>query len=85
VNLDEQQHFELFVSIPSVINVKNEEGIMAKLKKLISSKNELEKINLVIGKYPKMKLTTRNYLINYFKPHTEKLYKILGESFEWKK
>jgi len=43
--LDEQQHFELFVSILSVINIKDKERIVIKLKKLISSKNELEKIS----------------------------------------
>lgn len=33
--------------------------------------------------YPKIKSSTRDFLIDYFKPHNEKLFKLLGERFNW--
>ena len=41
--------------------------------------------NLLVGKYPEMNKTTRNWLIEYFKPHNEKLYKLLDLTFDWDK
>lgn len=35
------------------------------------------------GRYEKMKDSTREYLRQYFKPHNEKLYQLLGEDFNW--
>ena len=35
------------------------------------------------GRYEPMYTNTRKYLIDYFKPHNEKLYKLLGISFDW--
>lgn len=76
MNLDEQQHFELFGSIPSVINVKNEEEIITKLKKLISSKNELEKISKTSRDW-----VTKNYnLKENLKKYFEIYEKILGKN-----
>lgn len=37
------------------------------------------------GKYEPMNAVTRKYLIDYFKPHNEKLYNLLGTSFDWDK
>jgi len=34
-------------------------------------------------KFPEMKGDTKKFLINYFKPHNEKLYEYLGRDFEW--
>lgn len=34
-------------------------------------------------KYPKMDATVRTRLINYFKPHNENLYKLIGKNFHW--
>jgi hypothetical protein len=34
-------------------------------------------------KYPKMKDSTREILINFFKPYNEKLFGILGRRFNW--
>jgi len=34
-------------------------------------------------KYPKMKDSTREILINFFKPHNEKLFGMLGRRFNW--
>lgn len=33
--------------------------------------------------YPKMKEITRDKLIDYFKPHNEELFRMLGRRFEW--
>ena len=33
--------------------------------------------------YPSMNTETRSYLINYFKPHNERLYEYLGVDFDW--
>ena len=38
---------------------------------------------LNIGKYEKMDESIRKYLIEYFKPHNEKLYKLLGRNMNW--
>lgn len=35
--------------------------------------------------YQPMKSETRNLLIEYFKPHNEKLYKLIGKNFDWDK
>ena len=45
--------------------------------------NDLTKQNKI--KYPKMKDSTREILINFFKPHNEKLFEILGSKFDWDK
>ena len=36
-------------------------------------------------KYPKMKDSTREILINFFKPHNEKLYSLINQHFDWDK
>ena len=43
--------------------------------------NDLTKQNKI--KYPKMKDSTREILINFFKPHNEKLFGMLGRRFNW--
>ena len=43
--------------------------------------NDLTKQNKI--KYPKMKDSTREILINFFKPHNEKLFEMLGSKFDW--
>ena len=37
------------------------------------------------GSYKSMNVETRTELVEYFKPHNEKLYKLLGRDFEWDK
>ena len=41
--------------------------------------------NQNIGKYKMMNENTRKFLIEYFKPHNEKLFKLLQRSFDWDK
>ena len=36
-------------------------------------------------KYPKMKDSTREILINFFKPYNEKLYSLINQHFDWDK
>ena len=36
-----------------------------------------------VGKYEKMKTSTRKILVDYFKPYNERLYKLLGQNFSW--
>ena len=36
-----------------------------------------------VGKYEKMKASTRKILVDYFKPYNERLYKLLGQNFGW--
>ncbi len=38
-----------------------------------------------VGKYKEMNSNTRKWLIEYFKPHNERLYKYLGRNFDWDK
>jgi len=39
-----------------------------------------------VGKYTeKMKPETRKFLINFYKPHNQKLYDLLGKNFDWDK
>lgn len=37
------------------------------------------------GNYKSMNIETRTELVEYFKPHNERLYKLLGRNFEWDK
>ena len=39
--------------------------------------------NLNVGNYKKMNEDTRKFLIEYFKPHNERLSKLLQRSFDW--
>ena len=62
---------------------------MKYIKNLINNilylfKCDIESIHNKI-KYPKMKDSTREILINFFKPHNEKLFEILGSKFDWDK
>ncbi|SVD45487.1 uncharacterized protein METZ01_LOCUS398341, partial [marine metagenome] len=42
---------------------------------------DLTKQNKIV--YPKMKDSTRDFLVDYFKPYNEKLFELLGERFDW--
>ena len=43
--------------------------------------SDLTKQNKI--KYPKMKDTTREILINFFRPHNEELFNMIGKRFKW--
>ena len=38
-----------------------------------------------VGKYEKMQESTREFLINFYKPHNQRLYKFLNRRFDWDK
>ena len=46
---------------------------------------DYKKIGANKYKKPKMEFSTRRQLIDYFKPHNERLYKFLGTNFNWDK
>ena len=52
----------------------------------INLKKETRK-NIGVGKgvYPPMNKKTRDFLIDYYKPHNEKLYNLIGKKFDWDK
>ena len=39
--------------------------------------------NLNVGNYEKMNESTRKFLVEYFKPHNKRLYKLLQRDFDW--
>ena len=45
--------------------------------------NGLERKN--VGEYKKLDESTRKLLVDYYKPHNERLFKLLGKNFEWDK
>ena len=50
------------------------------------SKFQVENLNkLNTGKYEEMNESTRKYLIEYFKPHNQRLSKLLGIELNWDK
>ena len=44
---------------------------------------ELKRSN--VGKYDKMKPETRQYLVDYFRPHNQRLYEMVGRDLGWDK
>lgn len=42
---------------------------------------DFKKMN--VGKYPSMKKETRQFLKNYYAPHNEDLYRLIGQKFNW--
>ena len=38
-----------------------------------------------VGNYKEMDEDTRKFLVEYFKPHNERLYKLLQRNFDWDK
>lgn len=53
------------------------------LKEIKLKKEERKNIGIGKGPYPPMKEKTRDLLIDYFKPHNEKLYSMIGKKFDW--
>jgi len=56
-----------------------------KLKEINLKKEERKNIGIGKGAYPSMKESTRDMLIDYFKPHNDKLYSLINEKFDWDK
>jgi hypothetical protein len=43
------------------------------------------KIKHNVGKYPKMHESTRKLLVDYFRPHNQELYNLIGKELDWDK
>ena len=55
------------------------------LKEINLKKEERKNIGIGKGLYSPMKESTRDMLIDYFKPHNEKLYSLINKKFDWDK
>ena len=55
------------------------------LSKINLKKEDRKWIGAGKGKYPSMNKKTRDFLIDYYKPHNEKLYNLIGGKFDWDK
>ena len=53
------------------------------LEEITLKKEERKNIGVGRGPYPSMKESTRDMLIDYFKPHNEKLYSMIEKKFDW--
>ena len=53
------------------------------LKEIHLKKVKRKNIGIGKGKYPPMKETTRDMLIDYFKPHNQELYSLINKKFDW--
>ena len=45
--------------------------------------NGLERKN--VGEYKKLDKSTRKFLVDYYRPHNERLFQLLGKNFDWDK
>ena len=71
--------FEEFIKIPN--KVLNE--IFEFLELPSYEQKNISKLN--VGEYHSMDPQTRKFLIEYYKPDKEKLYKLLNRKFDWDK
>ena len=55
------------------------------IKKINLKKEKRKNIGIGKGSYPPMKEKTRDFLIDYFKPHNKKLYSLINKKFDWDK
>ena len=55
------------------------------LSKIKLKKETRKNIGVGKGAYPPMNKKTRDFLIDYYKPHNEKLYNLIGKKFDWDK
>ena len=53
------------------------------IKKIKLQKEERKNIGIGMGPYDPMKEKTRNFLLDFYKPHNSNLYKLLGKKFDW--
>jgi len=65
--------------------IMNSLFVFFNLSKINLKKEDRKNIGVGKGKYPPMNEKTRNFLIDYYKPHNEKLYNLIGKKFDWDK
>jgi len=71
--------FEEFIKMPK--KILNEIFEFLELPRY--EQKNISKLN--VGEYHSMDPQTRKFLIEYFKPHNEKLYKLINRKFDWDK
>ena len=66
--------------------IMNSLFVFFNLSEIKSKKGKSKKYwNVGKGTYPPMKEKTRDFLIDYYKPHNEKLYNLIEKKFDWDK
>tara|TARA_B110000014_G_scaffold251957_1_gene229761 strand:- start:246 stop:1127 length:882 start_codon:yes stop_codon:yes gene_type:complete len=65
--------------------IMNSLFVFFNLSKIKLKKEDRKNIGIGKGKYPSMNEKTRDFLIDYYKPHNEKLYNLIGRKFDWDK
>ena len=65
--------------------IMNSLFVFFNLSQINLKKEDRKNIGVGKGKYPSMNEKTRDFLIDYYKPHNEKLYNLIGEKFDWDK
>jgi|TARA_B100001142_G_scaffold295919_1_gene317219 hypothetical protein len=65
--------------------IMNSLFVFFNLSEIKLKKENRKNIGIGKGTYPPMKEKTRDFLIDYYKPHNEKLYNLIGKKFTWDK
>jgi hypothetical protein len=65
--------------------IMNSLFVFFNLSEINLKKEDRKNIGVGKGKYPPMNEKTRDFLIDYYKPHNEKLYNLIGQKFDWDK
>jgi hypothetical protein len=65
--------------------IMNSLFVFFNLSQINLKKEDRKNIGVGKGKYPPMNEKTRDFLIDYYKPHNEKLYNLIGKKFDWDK
>ena len=65
--------------------IMNSLFVFFNLSKINLKKEDRKNIGVGKGKYPSMNEKTRDFLIDYYKPHNEKLYNLIEKKFDWDK
>ena len=65
--------------------IMNSLFVFFNLSEINLKKEDRKNIGVGKGKYPPMNEKTRDFLIDYYKPHNEKLYNLIGKKFDWDK
>ena len=65
--------------------IMNSLFVFFNLSEINVKKEDRKNVGVGKGTYPPMNEKTRDFLIDYYKPHNEKLYNLIGEKFDWDK
>ena len=65
--------------------IMNSLFVFFNLSEINVKKEDRKNVGVGKGTYPPMSEKTRDFLIDYYKPHNEKLYNLIGRKFDWDK